>query len=162
MLLLPIISILLIYMISLVIKNKKILISSTLCLSIILSIYGITNYKPTYLYEDNKYVLELANKYQDDDFVYVYDNYFTHLSSMEEFATYKNSIILNINDSNNDFNILNGEELNSKDEFILCIKGWINQEEALEKVLSGSGYTNYEVLLSLNSDVEATYYKVTK
>ena len=139
--------------------NKHTLII-TLLFAIILSINGLINNTPTYLYKDNKQVMELANANSDKYFVYVFDNYFTHLSSMPEFATYKESIILNNNI--HDFNVLNTDKLKNSDEFILCIKNWLNQDDVLNKVLTSTGYTNYEVLLSLNTDVEATYYKISK
>lgn len=104
--------------------------------------------------------MDLAIQNEDKYFVYVYDNYFTHLSSMPEFATYKESLILNKNI--HDFSLLNNDKLNSSDEFILCIKNWINQEEILNKVLENSSYTSYEKVLELNSDVEATYYRITR
>ena len=153
----PIISISVIYLLSLIYKRSNLI---TIILSIILSINGLINVTPTYLYKDNKKVLELANKYKNDYFVYVYDNSFTHLSSLPEFIIYKESIILNNN--GHDFNVLNNDKLNNSNEFILCIKNWVNQDEVLNKVLSNTNYTKYEKLLYLNSDVEATYYKVIK
>ena len=158
MILFPTIAISIIYM-STFIFNKHTLII-TLLFAIILSINGLINNTPTYLYKDNKQVMELANANSDKYFVYVFDNYFTHLSSMPEFATYKESIILNNNI--HDFNVLNTDKLKNSDEFILCIKNWLNQDDVLNKVLTSTGYTNYEVLLSLNTDVEATYYKISK
>ena len=104
--------------------------------------------------------MDLAQENKDKYFVYVFDNYFTHLNSMPEFATYKASLILNKNI--HDFNLLDNEILNNENEFILCIKNWLNKEEILNLVLENSGYTNYEILLELNSDVESTYYKITK
>ena len=73
---------------------------------------------------------------------------------------YKEHIILNHNI--HDFKLLDNEKLNNSNEFILCIKSWLNQEEILKKVLEGSGYNKYEKLLELNSDVESVYYKITK
>jgi hypothetical protein len=131
-----------------------------LCLSIVLSINGLICNKPVYLYEDNKKVIDLANNNSDKYFVYVFDNYFTHLSSMPEFTIYKEHLILNNNI--HDFSILNNDKLNNSNEFILCVKNWINQDEVLNKVFDNTDYKNYEVLLNLNSDVEATYYKISK
>ena len=158
MILFPTIAISIIYLFTFIFKKHTLLI--TLLFAIILSINGLINNTPTYLYKDNKKVMELANANSDKYFVYVFDNYFTHLSSMPEFATYKESIILNNNI--HDFNVLNTDKLKNSDEFILCIKNWLNQDDVLNKVLTSTGYTNYEVLLSLNTDVEATYYKISK
>nr|MBP3258879.1 glycosyltransferase family 39 protein [Bacilli bacterium] len=158
MILFPTIAISIIYMSTFIFNKNTLLV--TLLFSIILSINGFINNTPTYLYKDNKQVMELAKANSDKYFVYVFDNYFTHLSSMPEFATYKESIILN--NTIHDFDILNNDKLRNSNEFILCIKNWLNQEEVLNKVLTSTGYTDYEVLLSLNTDVEATYYKISK
>ncbi len=160
MLLFPAIAISIFYLLSFIFKNKKVLFSITFIVSILLTINGLINSTPTYLYKDYSKVMDLANNYQDDYFVYIYDNYFTHLNSMPEFATYKESLILNKNI--HDFNLLDNEKLNNSNEFILCIKNWLNKGEILNEVLKNSGYTKYEILLKLNSDVESTYYKITK
>lgn len=104
--------------------------------------------------------MQLANDNSDKYFVYVFDNYFTHLSQMPEFATYKASLILNKNI--HDFELLNNPELNEANEFILCIKNWLNEDEILNEVLEHSGYSDYEMLLRFDSDVESTYYLIKK
>lgn len=159
MLLFPVIAITVIYLLTFIF-NKKSLSIITIIVSILLSINGLIKNTPVYLYKDYEKVMDLAIQNEDKYFVYVYDNYFTHLSSMPEFATYKESLILNKNI--HDFSLLTNDKLNSSDEFILCIKNWINQEEILNKVLENSSYTSYEKVLELNSDVEATYYRITR
>ena len=160
MLLFPIIAIASFYIISFIFNNKKTLFIITLVVSLCLSINGLINSTPVYLYKDYDKVMELAQENADKYFVYVFDNYFTHLNSMPEFATYKESLILNKNI--HDFKLLDNEKLNNENEFILCIKNWLNKEEILNLVLENSGYNDYEVLLELNSDVESTYYRITK
>ena len=160
MLLFPIIAIASFYIISFIFNNKKTLFIITLVVSLCLSINGLINSTPVYLYKDYGKVMELAQENADKYFVYVFDNYFTHLNSMPEFATYKESLILNKNI--HDFKLLDNEKLNNENEFILCIKNWLNKEEILNLVLENSGYNDYEVLLELNSDVESTYYRITK
>lgn len=160
MLLFPIIAIASFYIISFIFNNKKTLFIITLVVSLCLSINGLINSTPVYLYKDYDKVVELAQENADKYFVYVFDNYFTHLNSMPEFATYKESLILNKNI--HDFKLLDNEKLNNENEFILCIKNWLNKEEILNLVLEKSGYNDYEVLLELNSDVETTYYRITK
>ena len=160
MLLFPIIAIATFYTLSFIFSNKKTIFIVTLTISILLSCNGLFNNTPIYLYKDYSQVMDLAQENKDKYFVYVFDNYFTHLNSMPEFATYKASLILNKNI--HDFNLLDNEILNNENEFILCIKNWLNKEEILNLVLENSGYTNYEILLELNSDVESTYYKITK
>lgn len=160
MLLFPVVSIAILYILTFLFKNKKTIFIIALSLSLLLSINGLFNNTPVYLYKDYEKVMALAKENSDKYFVYVFDNYFTHLSSLPEFNTYKASLILNKNI--HDFNILNNKELNESNEFILCIKNWLNKDEILNLVLKESGYDNYEILLELNSDVESTYYKITK
>ena len=160
MLLFPVISIAILYILTFLFDNKKTIFIVGLSISLLLSINGLYNNTPVYLYKDYEKAMELAKDNSDKYFVYVFDNYFTHLSSVPEFNTYKASLILNKNI--HDFEILNNKELNESNEFILCIKNWLNKDEILNLVLEKSGYKNYEVLLELNSDVESTYYKITK
>ncbi len=160
MLLFPVISIAILYILTFLFDNKKTIFIVGLSISLLLSINGLYNNTPVYLYKDYEKAMELAKDNSDKYFVYVFDNYFTHLSSLPEFNTYKASLILNKNI--HDFEILNNKELNESNEFILCIKNWLNKDEILDLVLEKSGYKNYEVLLELNSDVESTYYKITK
>lgn len=160
MLLFPVISIAILYMLTFLFDNKKIIFIVGLSISLLLSINGLYNNTPVYLYKDYEKAMELAKDNSDKYFVYIFDNYFTHLSSLPEFNTYKASLILNKNI--HDFELLNNKELNESNEFILCIKNWLNKDEILNLVLEKSGYKNYEVLLELNSDVESTYYRITK
>ena len=104
MLLFPVIAITIIYLFSFITNKKYIML-----LSIIISVNGLINNTPVYLYKDNAQVLKLAHDNSDKYFVYVYDNYFTHLSSMPEFAIYNESIILNNNAHN--FNVLDTDKL---------------------------------------------------
>ena len=160
MLLFPVISIAILYILTFLFDNKKTIFIVGLSISLLLSINGLYNNTPVYLYKDYEKAMELAKDNSDKYFVYVFDNYFTHLSSLPEFNTYKASLILNKNI--HDFELLNNKELNESNEFILCIKNWLNKYEVLNLVLEKSGYKNYEVLLELNSDVESTYYRITK
>ena len=160
MLLFPVVCIAILYILTFLFKDKKTIFVIAISLSLLLTINGLYNNSPVYLYKDYEKVMNLAKNNSDKYFVYVFDNYFTHLSSLPEFNTYKASLILNKNI--HDFSLLNNKELNESNEFILCIKNWLNKEEILDLVLENSGYDNYEILLELNSDVESTYYKITK
>lgn len=159
MLLFPVIAIAIFYCLTFIFTKKTVFII-TLAISLLLSIHGLYNSTPVYLYKDYEQVMQLANDNSDKYFVYVFDNYFTHLSQMPEFATYKASLILNKNI--HDFELLNNPELNEANEFILCIKNWLNEDEILNEVLEHSGYSNYEMLLRFDSDVESTYYLIKK
>lgn len=158
MFLLPILVITIIYLLSRS-KNQKVFIGSTLVI-LFLSGFGLLTEKPTYLYEKNEKVLALAEEYQEDSFIYIYDNYFTHLSSLPEFLTYQKTLILNHNIY--DFSLLQKDEyLNSQTEVILCIKNWLNTEELLNKVLENTHFTEATLLLSIKEDINADYYKLT-
>lgn len=156
MLLFPIIAVGVAYLFSFATKKQGIFFT----ISLLLSVNGLYYNEPVYLYKDYQKAMDIATIYKDDYFVYVYDNSFTHLSSLPEFATYKASLIINKN--NYDFSLLENDELINSNEFILCIKNWLNVEDILNKVLEGSHYTKYEKLLELKSDVESTYYKIIK
>ena len=158
MFLLPILVITIIYLLSRS-KNQKVFIGSTLVI-LFLSGFGLLTEKPTYLYEKNEKVLALAEEYQEDSFIYIYDNYFTHLSSLPEFSIYQKTLILNHNIY--DFSLLQKDEyLNSQTEVILCIKNWLNTEELLNKVLENTHFTEATLLLSIKEDINADYYKLT-
>ena len=158
MFLLPILVIVIIYLLSRF-KNKKVFLGSALVL-LFLSGYGLITSKPTYLYEKNAEVLALAHEYQEDSLIYIYDNYFTHLSSLSEFLIYQKTLILNYNIY--DFSLLQKDEyLNSQNEVILCIKNWLNTEELLNKVLENTHFTKATLLLSIKDDINADYYKLT-
>lgn len=156
MLLFPIIAVGVAYLFSFATKKQGIFFT----ISLLLSVNGLYYNEPVYLYKDYQKAMDIATIYKDDYFVYVYDNSFTHLSSLPEFATYKASLI--INENNYDFSLLENDELINSNEFILCIKNWLNVEDILNKVLEESNYTKYEKLLELKSDVESTYYKIIK
>ena len=160
MLLFPVIAIAIFYCLTFIFNKTKTIFIITLTISLLLSVHGLYNSTPVYLYKDYGQAMQLASENQDKYFVYVFDNYFTHLSQMPEFATYKASLILNKNI--HDFELLDNPELNEANEFILCIKNWLNKDEILNQVLEHSGYSKYQLLLEFNSDVESTYYLITK
>ena len=156
MLLFPIIAVGVAYLFSFATKKQGIFFT----ISLLLSVNGLYYNEPVYLYKDYQKAMDIATTYKDDYFVYVYDNSFTHLSSLPEFATYKASLIINKN--NYDFSLLENDELKNSNEFILCVKNWLDVDDILNKVLTGSHYTKYEKILELKSDVESTYYKIIK
>ena len=114
MLLFPIIAVGVAYLFSFATKKQGIFFT----ISILLSVNGLYYNEPVYLYKDYQKAMDIATTYKDDYFVYVYDNSFTHLSSLPEFATYKASLI--INENNYDFSLLENDELINSNEFILC------------------------------------------
>ena len=158
MFLLPVFVLLIIYLLS-HFKAKYLYLSSVIIVALI-SLNGLLFHTPTYLYKENAQALELAQKYQNDSLIYIYDNYFTHLSSLPEFLKYQKTLIINHNIY--DFTSLQSDEyLQSQSEIILCIKNWLNTEELLNKVLANTHFTKAELLLSLTGEVEANYYKLS-
>jgi len=128
---------------------------------ILLSGYGLVTKTPDYLFKDYEKALEIAQENEDKYFIYVFDNYFTHLTSMQEFMTYQKSLIINHNIY--DFKTLkNDQELNEQQEIILCIKTWINVEEILEKITQNTDFKNVKLIASLNEEINSNYYKLTK
>ena len=117
--------------------------------------------KPTYLYERYKEALEIAEQNQDKPFIYIYDNYFTHLSSMKEFLTYQKSLIINYQIY--DFaSLKEKEELKETKEIIVCIKNWLDVENLLNKIKENTGFKHSETLLEIKEDINSTYYKLSK
>ena len=158
MFLLPILVLLTIYLLT-HFKEKRIFPLSIILIFLI-NINGLVFHTPTYLYKENKEALNLAEEYQEDSLIYIYDNYFTHLSSLPEFLKYEKTLIINHNIY--DFTKLqNDGYLNNQNEVILCIKNWLNTEELLNKVLENTHFTKAELLLSLDGEVQANYYKLT-
>lgn len=160
MLLYPIFTIAILWILS-KIWNQKYSFLVICSIILLLSLFGMCYQTPTYLYQDYKQVMQLAENNHYKPFIYVYDNYFTHLNSLPEFHTYDKSLIINHNIY--DFTLLKEDEtLKQEKEIILCIKNWINQEDILEKIQKNTKFKKVEKILYLNSDVESTYYKLSK
>lgn len=137
--------------------------SYPIILSILIFLIGIPQFtsKPTYLYSDYQHAMNLAKENSNKPFIYIYDNYFTHLNALPEFATYDKSLIINHNIY--DFSLLKSDEwLNEQKEVILCIKNWVDQATILDKITKNTNFKKTQQLLHLNSDVESTYYLLTK
>lgn len=160
MILFPFFSLLLVYLFNLFYDYKYFREVSILII-LVISIYGFSTRKPVYLYEDNKQVISLAKENKRVPFIYVYDNYFTHLSAMEEFSIYEKHLILN-NNIYDYSNLKDDEVLKNSDELIVCIKNWLDRDRVLEKLVNNTDYKHYEEILYLNSDVESTYYRLEK
>lgn len=117
---------------------------------------------PSYLYKGYNNYLKVAEEHKDLDFVYVYDNYFTHLNSLPEMMIYNKTLIINLNDGKQSNSLTTNEELKNKDRFVLSIKKWMNTEVSLEKVLTLTGYTKAEVLLDQEDDTQSIIYLVSR
>ena len=160
MLLFPLFALLLVYLFNIFYDNKYF---TTISILIILgiSLVGIKTSNPVYLYTDYAKSIELAKDNKTMPFIYVYDNYFTHLSSMPEFNIYEKHLILNNNIY--DYSLLkNDEVLKNNDSIIVCVKNWLDKDSVIKKILANTDYNQEKEILYLNSDVESTYYLLTK
>ena len=54
------------------------------------------------------------------------------------------------------------EFLKNKDSIIVCVKNWIDKDSVIKKILANTDYNQEKEILYLNSDVESTYYLLTK
>lgn len=158
---LPEISIIFILGVYRIFKNKKIAMGFTTIVVLVITINGLITNEPKYLYRGYNNYLEIAEKYKDLDFVYVVDNGFTHINSIPEFMTYNKSLIVNINFDKLDF-LKTDEELQGQDQFILCIKKWLNVDDTLNQILENSGFTQSELLINQNDDTQSAIYLISK
>lgn len=160
MLLYPSISIIIMLLLNFLINHKQ-SAAILIIFSITLSIYGYTTQKPTYLYERYDEVLQIAKEHHEKPFIYIFDNYFTHLSSMPEFMTYDQSLIINYKNYN--FESLKKDTyLNQNDEIIICIKNWLNVDELLKQVQKNTEFKNAKLLLEIKEDIESSYFILSK
>ena len=141
--------------------NKKIAYGITIGTVVIVTVNGMMTNEPKYLYKGYNNYLEIAKEYKDLDFVYAVDNAFTQLTSIPEFMIYNKSLIINMNYDKLDF-LKTDEELQNQDQFILCIKKWLNVEDTLNKILEYSGFSNYELLLNQEDDTQSIIYLVSR
>lgn len=128
--------------------NKKPNIYQSVILTVISVIWvtiGFINSKPLFLYADYQKCLDIANANSDKPFVYVYDNFFNHMQSIPEMMIYKKSLIVNVNNDNNELGFaLNNNELNSENSFILSIKNYMDNDSIIEKIKSETDFKNIE------------------
>lgn len=125
------------------------------------NIYSYSYNQLVYLYHDYQDVLTLANENADIPFIYVYDNNFTHLSSMPEFTIYKEHLI--IDDTKYDYSLLlNDEVIKSTDKVIVCVKNWLNKDEVIQKIIENTDFKDRTVLKEIDGDISSTYYVLNK
>lgn len=147
------------YYINKISKRKLRMIISILCVMIVILLqsYGIVTKTPDYLYKSYDQYIELAKKYQDYQFVYVGINQYNHIKNMPEFATYKESLILN----ETQLDLLKEADLNNG--FVVGIKLYLKVDEVLKEVLQNTKANKYELIFEGREvGFEANYYFVTK
>ena len=158
---LPEFAIILILAIYRIVKNKKMATGVVITFVLIITINGIITSEPKYLYRGYSNYIEIAKKYKDLDFVYAVDNGFTQINSIPEFMIYNKSLIINMNYDKLDF-LKTDEEIQNQDQFILCIKKWLNIDDTLNKILEYTGYTKSELLLDQQDDTQSIIYLISK
>ena len=140
-------------------KGKNIFIYAVILL---MTISGFLTSSPCYLYRGYNNYLKTAEAHKNLNYVYVYDNYFTHLNAVPEMAIYNKTLIINLYDEKQKNVLSTDEEIKNSDQFVLSIKKWMNVEESLEEVLATTGFTKAEVLLDQEDDTQSILYLVTK
>lgn len=128
----------------------------------IMTLSGFIFSSPCYLYRGYNNYLEVANEYKDLNYVYVYDNYFTHLNSVPEMAIYNKTLIINLYDEKQKNVLSTDEEIQKSEKFILSLKKWMDTDEALKEVLSQTGYEKADVLLDQEDDTQSILYLISK
>ncbi len=140
-------------------RGKQIFIYA---LVLVVTITGFLTSTPSYLYRGYNNYLKVAEEHKDLNYVYVYDNYFTHLNSVPEMTIYNKTLIINLYDDKQKNILSTDEELKNNDKFVLSIKKWMNTEESLEEVLKLTGYSNAKVLLDQEDDTQSILYLISK
>ncbi len=140
-------------------RVQKIFIYS---LVLVITITGLITSSPSYLYRGYNNYLKVAESYKELNFVYVYDNYFTHLNSVPEMTIYNKTLIINLYDEKQKNTLYTDEELKNCEKFVLSIKKWMNTEESLDEVLKLTGFKNAEILLDQEDDTQSILYLISK
>ncbi len=158
---LPIIALGIVMLVDYYIRDIKISNKVTYIIEILviisISLYGMKVNNPEYLYTGYKECVKLADDYKEYQFIYVGSNQYNHLKNLPEFYRYKESLILN------DKQIEVLENRNIEDEFIICIKNYLDIEKVLNQVMEKTGTTKYELLLECKAkEYEANYYLIKK
>ena len=138
-------------------KIKKAINIIVILVVVSLQLYGLITKEPDYLYKGYNEYINLAKEYNNYQFIYVGINNYNHIKNMPEFATYKESLILN----ETQLELL--KERNIEDKFIVGIKLYLNVNEILNEILEYTGAKEYELLLGGRArGFEANYYLITK
>lgn len=123
-------------------KYKNIVL---ILIAIILVVNGMIVSKPKFLYEEYKQCLEIAQNNKNKSFVLVYDNAFNHIQSIPEMMIYQKTMIINVNRQEEKY-LVEDEQLNSEDSYILCIKTYMDNEKILQTIKENTDFKNFELL----------------
>lgn len=129
---------------------------------LIMTLTGFLASSPCYLYRGYDKYLEVAETHKDLNYLYVYDNYFTHLNSVPEMAIYNKTLIINLYDEKQKNVLSTDETIKESEKLVLSIKKWMDVDETLKEVLTLTGYTKAEVLLDQQDDTQSILYLISK
>lgn len=125
-------------------------------LSIILVLNGLITSTPKFLYKNYNEAIKIAEENKEKSFVYVYDNFFNHMQSIPEMMIYEKTLIINANKNELEY-LSKDEELNNENEYILCIKSYMNNEEILEYIKNNTPFKNITTLYINESSTSDEY-----
>ena len=142
-------------------KLREIAIAVISCLLVLV---GFVVSKPLFLYSGYQQCLDMAEENRDKSFVYVYDNFFCHMQSVPEMMIYEKSLIINVNEDELKY-IIDNEELNNEDAYILCIKNYMDNDSIISQIKENTDFKNIEKIYEAPSshyEVENNLYLVSK
>ena len=114
-----------------------------LFISILFIIFGFIYSTPKFLFVEYQSSLDIAEKNSNKPFVFVYDNIFNHMQSIPEMMIYKKSIIINYDKGELQY-IMNSDELDKEDSYILCIKTYMDNNKIIEEIKQNTDFKNVE------------------
>ena len=117
-----------------------------IAISLALVINGFIFSKPLFLYENYKNILDIAEENNDKSFVYVYDNFFNHMQSVPEMMIYNKTLIVNVNNNDELHCVIDDENLNNEDSYILSIKSYMDNDAILNRIKEESDFKNISLL----------------
>lgn len=123
-------------------------------IAVLLVSNGMIFSKPKFLFEEYKECLEIAEENKEKSFVYVYDNFFNHMQSVPEMMIYEKTLIINVN--NNELTcVINDENLNNEDSYILCIKTYLDNDSILDEIKNSTDFKNITKLYESGNSTES-------
>lgn len=125
-------------------------------ISVILVLNGLIFATPKFLYKNYNESIKIAENNKEKSFVYVYDNFFNHMQSIPEMMIYEKTLIINTNKNELEY-LSKDEELNNENEYILCIKNYMNNEEILNYIKNNTDFKNIEKLYTNESFASDEY-----
>ena len=132
------------------IKYKNAIIVGTSLIAI-----GIVFSEPKFLYKDYEKYLKIAEENSEKSFVYVYDNFFCHIQSIPEMMIYEKTLIVNTG-KDEVKNIIDDEQLNKEESYILCIKSYLNNEEIIDNIKNNTEFKNIQKICSSKEETRTS------